>query len=51
MVNVYELGKGGLWLLFFLFAGLSVSMIPVMILYAFFQRHIVRGMIEGAVKG
>ncbi|KIL37827.1 sugar ABC transporter permease [Gordoniibacillus kamchatkensis] len=34
-----------------LFAGLSVSMIPVMLVYGFFQRHIVRGMIEGAVKG
>ncbi|KRF42952.1 carbohydrate ABC transporter permease [Paenibacillus sp. Soil787] len=34
-----------------LFAGLSVSMVPVLILYVFFQRHIVRGMIEGAVKG
>ncbi len=34
-----------------LFAGLSVAMIPVLVLYAFFQRHIVRGMIEGAVKG
>jgi len=34
-----------------LFAGLTVSVIPVMIIYAIFQRHIVKGMVEGAVKG
>ena len=34
-----------------LFAGLSIAVIPVIIIYALFQRHIVKGMTEGAVKG
>jgi N-acetylglucosamine transport system permease protein len=34
-----------------LFAGLSLSVIPVIIVYALLQKHIVKGMIEGAVKG
>lgn len=34
-----------------LFAGLSIAIIPVMIIYAIFQRWIVKGMIEGALKG
>jgi|SRR5690625_337854 len=34
-----------------LFAGLSIAVIPIMIIYALFQRHIVKGMTEGAVKG
>lgn len=33
-----------------LFAGLSLSVIPVIIIYALLQKHIVRGMLEGAVK-
>ncbi len=34
-----------------LFAGLSIAVIPVIIIYAIFQRHIVKGMTEGAIKG
>ncbi|MDC3414049.1 carbohydrate ABC transporter permease [Aquibacillus sp. 3ASR75-11] len=34
-----------------LFAGLSIAIIPVLLVYAIFQRKIVKGMIEGAVKG
>ncbi|MGM8213820.1 carbohydrate ABC transporter permease [Virgibacillus sp. W0430] len=34
-----------------LFAGLSIAVIPIIIIYALFQRHIVKGMTEGAVKG
>jgi N-acetylglucosamine transport system permease protein len=34
-----------------LFAGLSIAIIPVIIVYSIFQRRIVKGMIEGAVKG
>lgn len=34
-----------------LFAGLTISIIPVIIAYAVFQRHINKGMTEGAVKG
>lgn len=34
-----------------LFAGLTIAVIPVIILYALFQRHIAKGMTEGAVKG
>jgi N-acetylglucosamine transport system permease protein len=33
-----------------LFAGLMLSMIPVMIVYVLFQRHIVAGVTAGAVK-
>lgn len=34
-----------------LFAGLTIAVIPVIIFYSVFQRHIVKGMTEGAVKG
>jgi N-acetylglucosamine transport system permease protein len=34
-----------------LFAGLTISIIPVIIVYSIFQRRISKGMIEGAVKG
>ncbi|XID96030.1 carbohydrate ABC transporter permease [Paenibacillaceae bacterium WGS1546] len=34
-----------------LFAGLTIATIPIIIAYAAFQRHIARGMIEGAMKG
>ncbi|WP_202080652.1 carbohydrate ABC transporter permease [Caldalkalibacillus salinus] len=34
-----------------LFAGLTISIIPVIIAYAIFQRRISKGMTEGAVKG
>lgn len=34
-----------------LFAGLSIAVIPIIIIYALFQRHIVKGMTEGALKG
>ncbi|GAA0345475.1 carbohydrate ABC transporter permease [Bacillus carboniphilus] len=34
-----------------LFAGLTIAVIPVIIFYSMFQRHIVKGMTEGAVKG
>ncbi|HEX6923694.1 MAG TPA: carbohydrate ABC transporter permease [Bacillales bacterium] len=34
-----------------LFAGLSIAVIPIILIYAFFQRHIVKGMTEGALKG
>lgn len=34
-----------------LFAGLTISIIPVIIAYAIFQRQINKGMTEGAVKG
>ncbi|GAK04275.1 ABC-type sugar transport system, permease component [Geomicrobium sp. JCM 19037] len=34
-----------------LFAGLTISIIPVIILYSVFQRRITKGMTEGAVKG
>ncbi|WP_281974772.1 carbohydrate ABC transporter permease [Halobacillus litoralis] len=34
-----------------LFASLVIAIIPVIILYAIFQRRIVKGMTEGAIKG
>lgn len=34
-----------------LFAGLSLAVIPMIIIYALFQKHIVKGMTEGAIKG
>lgn len=34
-----------------LFAGLSIAVIPIIIIYAIFQRHIMKGMTEGALKG
>ncbi|RYM05819.1 carbohydrate ABC transporter permease [Sporolactobacillus sp. THM7-7] len=34
-----------------LFAGLSISVIPVIIIYAIFQRRIMKGLTEGASKG
>lgn len=34
-----------------LFAGLTISIIPVIITYAIFQRQISKGMTEGAIKG
>jgi N-acetylglucosamine transport system permease protein len=34
-----------------LFAGLSITTIPIVILYALMQKYIVKGMAEGAVKG
>jgi len=34
-----------------LFAGMTIATVPVVIAYAAFQRHIVRGMVEGAMKG
>jgi N-acetylglucosamine transport system permease protein len=34
-----------------LFAGLTIAVIPVILFYAIFQRYIVKGMTEGAVKG
>ncbi|KIY23860.1 MULTISPECIES: carbohydrate ABC transporter permease [Mesobacillus] len=33
-----------------LFAGLCIAVIPVIIFYSVFQRHIVKGMTEGAIK-
>src|SRR5690606_11148156 len=33
-----------------LFAGLSIAVIPIIIIYAVFQRYIVKGMTEGAIK-
>lgn len=33
-----------------LFAGLLISIIPVLIIYIFYQRHITSGMMAGAVK-
>ena len=33
-----------------LFAGLCIAVIPVIIFYSIFQRHIVKGMTEGAIK-
>ncbi len=33
-----------------LFAGLCIAVIPVIIFYTIFQRHIVKGMTEGAIK-
>ncbi|GAB3523405.1 carbohydrate ABC transporter permease [Arthrobacter monumenti] len=34
-----------------LFAGLSIAIIPIMVIYAVFQRNITKGMTEGALKG
>lgn len=34
-----------------LFAGLTISMVPVIIAYVIFQRRIAKGMTEGAIKG
>lgn len=34
-----------------LFGGLTIAIIPVMIVYAIFQRRIAKGMTEGAIKG
>ena len=34
-----------------LFAGLSIAIIPIMVIYAIFQRNITKGMTEGALKG
>jgi len=34
-----------------LFAGLSIASIPIIVVYAIFQRHITKGMTEGAIKG
>ncbi|MFD2750410.1 carbohydrate ABC transporter permease [Virgibacillus siamensis] len=34
-----------------LFAGLSIAVIPIIIIFAIFQRYIAKGMTEGAVKG
>lgn len=34
-----------------LFAGLSLAVIPMIVIYAIFQRQIVKGMTEGAIKG
>ena len=34
-----------------LFAGLSIAIIPIIIVYAIFQRQITKGMTEGALKG
>lgn len=34
-----------------LFAGLCIAIIPIMIIYGVFQRYIVAGMTEGALKG
>lgn len=34
-----------------LFAGLTIAVIPIMIIYAIFQRQITKGMTEGALKG
>ena len=33
-----------------LFAGLCIAVIPVIVFYTIFQRHIVKGMIDGAIK-
>lgn len=33
-----------------LFAGLCIAVIPVIVFYSIFQRHIVKGMTEGAIK-
>lgn len=33
-----------------LFAGLCIAVIPIIIFYSIFQRHIVKGMTEGAIK-
>lgn len=34
-----------------LFAGLTIAIIPIMIMYAIFQRRITQGLTEGAIKG
>lgn len=34
-----------------LFAGLSIAIIPIIVIYAVFQRNITKGMTEGALKG
>jgi N-acetylglucosamine transport system permease protein len=34
-----------------LFAGLSIAIIPIIIVYAIFQRQVTKGMTEGAIKG
>ena len=34
-----------------LFAGLTITTIPVIIIYALLQKYIVKGMVEGAIKG
>lgn len=34
-----------------LFAGLTIAIVPIIIIYAVFQRHITKGMTEGALKG
>lgn len=34
-----------------LFAGLSIAIIPIIVIYAIFQRNITKGMTEGALKG
>ncbi|MEN1967375.1 carbohydrate ABC transporter permease [Lentibacillus sp. N15] len=34
-----------------LFAGLVIAIVPVIVLYAIFQRRIAKGMTEGAIKG
>ncbi|HLQ71056.1 MAG TPA: carbohydrate ABC transporter permease [Bacillota bacterium] len=34
-----------------LFAGLAIAVIPIMIIYAIFQRQITKGMTEGSLKG
>lgn len=34
-----------------LFASLVIAIVPVIVLYAIFQRRIVKGMTEGAIKG
>src|SRR5699024_292139 len=34
-----------------LFAGLAIAVVPIMIIYAVFQRQITKGMTEGALKG
>lgn len=34
-----------------LFAGLVISTLPVIIIYATLNKHVVKGMMEGALKG
>lgn len=34
-----------------LFAGLTIATVPVIVIYACFHKYIVKGMVEGAVKG
>lgn len=34
-----------------LFAGIVITTVPVMLIYALLQKHIVKGIVDGALKG